>query len=175
MITLTLTLTITKTLTLTAMSERTSFSKKIISKKSRSSRVYIILGNQKMEKPLLFPYYLLLLIYLRIQSYIFKYNQRKSKSRNNQISWLRLGEVFSILVWSLHLIMSRNNKHQLRRVVANLVEASDFHHITKSNISPYLTVHLSRSCWIWTLLFNTERDDLVGFPRKIFAKILKLG
>ena len=82
---------------------------------------------------------------------------------------LSYGEFSKIPVWSLYLMMSQNNKHQLIHVVANLVEASNFQHLPKSNISTYVPVHFSLSNLIFTPLSNLERVGLVGCARKSFA------
>ena len=66
-------------------------------------------------------------------------------------------------------MMSQNKKHYLLHVVAKLVEASDFQHLPKSHIYPYVPVHFSRSCHIWTHLSNLKRAGLIGCARNCFA------
>ena len=79
------------------------------------------------------------------------------------------GEVYDIPVWSLHLVMSLNKKHYIRRVVSKLVEARYCQHLLKIHISPYMPVHFFRSCHIWTPLSNLEMSGLVGWSRNLFA------
>ena len=51
--------------------------------------------------------------------------------------WLSYGEVSEIPFWILRLMMSINNKLQLLRVLAKLVEASDCQHLPKIHTSTF--------------------------------------
>ena len=70
--------------------------------------------------PLLFSHCLLLLLSLRIQNAIGNQNEWKLKRRKNG-ALVVLWRDFEIPVWSLRISLSRNEKHQLLRVVAKLV------------------------------------------------------
>ena len=54
-------------------------------------------------------------------------------------------------------------------MVVKLVEASNFQHLPKIHISPYVPVHFSHSRRICTPISNMERAGLVGCVRKIFV------
>ena len=142
------------------------------------NRVCLIFRNQKTENPLLFSHYLCLLISILIQISLGKKNEGELKRRKLMI-YLSYGEVSDIPVRSLYLMMSRNKKHQLLRLVENLVEASNFQNLPKTHIYPNVTLHLSRSFHIGTPPSKIKRAGLVVCARKqlsfLNVAILKLA
>ena len=127
----------------------------------------IILRNWKTENPFFFlpvPTFIHLFMDLECS---WKVELGEIKEEKILIIWLSYGEVSGIPVWSLHLMMSQNKKHQLWSVVSKLLEARNLQHLPKSHISLYVPVHYSHPHQSWYPLSKKERDGLVGCAKNI--------